>query len=83
MHLLRLFRRQDDFSTRRLRARRRPRVEALEGRQLLSSFTVTNVNDSGAGSLRQAILSSNATTGTTTNTITFNDRQRRAPRPSR
>ncbi len=32
----------------------RPRLEALEGRALLS--TVTNINDSGSGSLRQAIL---------------------------
>ena len=33
---------------------------------------VTNNNDSGAGSLRQAILNSNATSGTATNTIDFN-----------
>jgi hypothetical protein len=33
---------------------------------------VTNNNDSGAGSLRQAILDSNATSGTATNTIDFN-----------
>jgi hypothetical protein len=40
MDLLRLFRRTDD-STRRLPNRpRRPLVEALEGRQLLSGFTV-------------------------------------------
>ena len=31
---------------------------------MLSTFTVTNANDSGAGSLRQAIESSNATSGT-------------------
>ena len=43
----------------------------LEGRQLLSTFTVTNVNDSGAGSLCQAIISSNGVSGTSTNTIDF------------
>ncbi|MCA9062538.1 MAG: DUF4347 domain-containing protein, partial [Planctomycetaceae bacterium] len=37
---------------------------------LLSTFTVTNVNDSGAGSFRQAIIDANATPGT--DTITFN-----------
>jgi uncharacterized repeat protein (TIGR01451 family) len=35
------------------------------------TFTVTNANDSGAGSLRQAILDSNTNTGST-NTIAFN-----------
>jgi hypothetical protein len=37
---------------------------------LLATFTVTNVNDSGAGSLRQAILDANALAGA--DTITFN-----------
>lgn len=41
--------------------RSRLSCEALEGRQLLSGvFTVSNTNDSGAGSLREAILDSNA-----------------------
>lgn len=37
-------------------------LEALERRDLLSTFTVINANDPGAGSLRQAILDSNANT---------------------
>lgn len=36
---------------------------------LLATFSVTNTNDSGAGSLRQAILDANATSGA--DTITF------------
>ena len=36
--------------------------EALEGRQLLTTFFVTNTNDTGSGSLQQAILDSNADT---------------------
>jgi hypothetical protein len=35
-----------------------------------ASFTVTNINDSGSGSLRQAILDANATSGA--DTIDFN-----------
>jgi len=31
-------------------------MEAIEGRTLLSTYTVTNVNDTGAGSFRQAII---------------------------
>jgi titin len=46
-----------------------PSVEPLEGRELLSTFTVTSNADSGPGTLRQAILNSNANPGT--NTITF------------
>jgi hypothetical protein len=42
----------------------RPRLEALEGRWLPSTFLVTTTEDSGAGSLRQAILDANATPGT-------------------
>jgi hypothetical protein len=48
----------------------RPRLEPLEGRLLPSILTVTNTNDSGAGSLRQAILDANGTQGS--NTIAFN-----------
>jgi hypothetical protein len=40
--------------------RYRPRIEALEGRTVPSTFFVKNTNDSGPDSLRQAILSVNA-----------------------
>ncbi len=64
--------RQINRITRRRQNRRRQVVlEDLEGRQLLSTFTVTSTNDSGIGSLRQAIISSNATTGSAVNAIDF------------
>jgi hypothetical protein len=44
----------------------RPALEPLEGRQLLSIFTETNIDDAGAGSLRQAILDANANPGADT-----------------
>jgi Ca2+-binding RTX toxin-like protein len=47
-----------------------PVVERLEERTLLSTYVVSNTNDSGAGSLRQAILDSNASGGQ--DLITFN-----------
>jgi hypothetical protein len=52
---------------------RRPGVEALEGRQLLSTFMVTDTSDdaSDAGSLRHAITQSNLA-GPGPNTIDFN-----------
>jgi parallel beta-helix repeat protein len=50
--------------------RRASRVEALESRVLLTVFTVTNANDSGAGSLRDALGQSNNTVGV--DTIAFN-----------
>lgn len=37
--------------------------EPLEARKLLATFTVTNADDAGAGSLRQAILDANALAG--------------------
>lgn len=43
----------------------RPVVELLEDRTLLTPFIVTNTNDSGTGSLRQAILDANASPPTT------------------
>jgi trimeric autotransporter adhesin len=41
---------------------RHPRLrdlEILESRQLLATFTVTNLSSAGTGSFRQAILSAN------------------------
>ncbi len=54
---------------RRLALRRRPLLEDLEGRQMLSTLTVTvkNASDSGAGSLRQAIDNVNGAGGGTIN----------------
>ncbi len=45
-------------------------LEILEKRLLRTGFPVTNTNDAGTGSLRQAILDSNAATAQA-NTITF------------
>ena len=60
--------------SRRSRARQerrfhRPRLEALEARRLLTIYTVMNTDDSGAGSLRQAIL--NVNNDTSLDTIAF------------
>ncbi|HTU24340.1 MAG TPA: right-handed parallel beta-helix repeat-containing protein, partial [Pirellulales bacterium] len=45
---------------------RRLRLESLEDRSMLSAVTVTNLNDSGTGSLRAAITAANAASGPTT-----------------
>src|SRR5712664_313609 len=37
-----------------------PTLDILEDRTVPSTFTVTNLNDGGAGSLRQAVLDANA-----------------------
>jgi hypothetical protein len=50
----------------RLRGTFVPRLEAFEERTLLSTFTVLNLNDSGSGSLRDAITSANSNTGADT-----------------
>jgi hypothetical protein len=48
------------------RRARRLALERLEHRTLPASFTVANTNDTGAGSLRQAILDANALSGADT-----------------
>ena len=53
------------------RRRNRPRLEWMEDRTLLSTFSVLNTGERGTGSLRQAILDSNAATAAT-NTVDFN-----------
>jgi titin len=55
---------------RRRRASFQPLLEALEQRWVPTTFTVTTAADTGAGSLRQAILAANANPGA--DTITFN-----------
>jgi parallel beta-helix repeat protein len=47
----------------------RPRLEPLEDRWVPSTFFVNNTNDSGSGSLRQAILDANSNSGQ--DTISF------------
>jgi hypothetical protein len=42
----------------------RPGFDFMEDRTLLSAFLVTSISDSGAGSLRQAIIDANASTAT-------------------
>ncbi|MEM7316415.1 MAG: hypothetical protein AAF497_25050, partial [Planctomycetota bacterium] len=61
-------RRQPDSSktkTRRKRLDRRPRLlsEQLEDRRMLATFTVTNTNDSGPGSVRDALAQADANPG--------------------
>ena len=54
------------FAPRRARPTRRPAVlqlELLEGRWLPSTFLVTNTDDAGPGSFRQAILDANSNAG--------------------
>jgi hypothetical protein len=52
-------------------ARFRPLLEAVEGRVLLATFTVMNLNDAGPGSLRQALIDANAAPGPGVEVIDF------------
>jgi parallel beta-helix repeat protein len=62
LNLSRLFRRSPQAPKSGSPDRRfRPLVEQLEERRVLSTFTVANLNDSGAGSLRQDLLDANKT----------------------
>ena len=61
--------RQSPSGSSRIGSRYRPRFDVMEERNLLSSFVVSNTNDSGTGSLRQAIVDANARSGA--NDITF------------
>jgi parallel beta-helix repeat protein len=49
---------------------RRPALESLESREMLTVFTVTSAGDTGAGTLRDALTRSNNTAGV--DTIAFN-----------
>src|SRR5438093_5768759 len=53
----------DLSGARRMRVLGNAIMHALERRRLFSTFSVTSANDSGAGSLRQAILDANAAAG--------------------
>jgi len=61
--LSRLFRRFVCSPSRRQRRMRVAFCEPLESRTLLATFSVTNLLDAGAGSLRQAITDANAAPG--------------------
>ena len=65
-----------------LKNRRTPAaaVESLEERILLSAFTVSNLNDHGDGSLRQAILNADCTPVPTSSTSPWPARSR-SPAP--
>jgi hypothetical protein len=67
---------------------RRPHFESLEGRCVLSTFAVLNLNDSGPDSLRDAVLAANAHPGpdtigfATTGTIALTSGQIEVLRPA-
>lgn len=58
-----MFARRNDRPRRAGSRGSRPRVEQVEARRLLATFTVLNVADVGPGSLRQAIIEANTAPG--------------------
>jgi len=65
------FRKRSKSAGNRPRSHKRPdrkrlAIESLEVRSVLSAMSVTNLNDSGLGSLRQAIIDANANVGADT-----------------
>ncbi len=54
---------KNTVSRRRSQTGFRPSLELLETRLTPSTFTVANLNDSGTGSLRQAIMDANSLSG--------------------
>src|SRR5262245_9278867 len=54
------------------RTHRKLRLQPLEVRDVPATFTVTNLSDSGAGSLRQAILDASGAAGADTIDFTIN-----------
>lgn len=61
--MLPFFRKKLPSRSRQIRRARPLLIERLEDRTVLSAFSVTNLNDHGAGSLRQAILNANSAVG--------------------
>jgi hypothetical protein len=73
--LLKPWLRKPQADARATERRFRPRVEELEPRWVPADYSVTNTNDMGMGSLRQAIIDLN-NGNEATNTITFGDNAR-------
>lgn len=67
----RLFATRTGRGSSRRQPRRRLYLEPLEARVVPSTFTVVNTNDSGAGSLRQAVADARLDTPGIVDTITF------------
>jgi hypothetical protein len=64
--MIRTRRRKPELTLAKQRQHRRLALESLESRRLLATFTVTNLDDAGAGSLRQAVIDANSMPGADT-----------------